>query len=86
MKFQNIHEKVMEYIITSSIPRLSELTRYKIADEFCISQNYLSRYFKKNTNWTIFEFIEFEKMKRAEQLLITRGDLSVSDISEKRIT
>jgi two-component system, response regulator YesN len=83
MKYQNIPEIVTEYIITRSLMDLSQLTRYKIAENFGINQNYLSEQFKKGTQMTVLEFINFEKMKRAEKLLVSRGDLSVRDISEK---
>ncbi len=83
MKYENIPELVTEYIITRDLTDLSALTRYKIADEFGINQNYLSEKFKEATKMTILEFINFEKMKRAEKLLVACKELSVKDISEK---
>ncbi len=83
MKHKNISQLVVEYIITRNMDELSELTRYKIADIFGINKNYLSKRFKGGTKMTLFEFINFEKMKRAENLLITRRDLSVKKISRR---
>lgn len=83
MKHKNISQLVVEYIISRDLGELTELTRYKIADAFQINKNYLSEKFKKSTQMTVLEFINFEKMKRAEKLLITRRDLSVKKISRK---
>lgn len=71
------------YIISISLPELSQLTKYKIAEAFHINKNYLSEKFKKETNTTVYGFLNFEKMKRAEKLLTTRFDLSVEDISRR---
>ncbi len=71
----------MIYVITRSLDELSQLTKYKIAETFHINKNYLLEKFRKETNTTVFAFINFEKMKRAEKLLTTRFDLSVEDIS-----
>jgi AraC-like DNA-binding protein len=83
MKHKNIPELVTEYIITRDLKELSQLTRYKIADFFGINQNYMSEKFKEGKRMTILEFINFEKMKRAEKLLVARSDLSVKEISEQ---
>jgi AraC-like DNA-binding protein len=82
MKFTNIPETIIKYIVTRDLEELSQLTRYKIADAFGIHKSYLSEKFKQGTHKTILEFIDFEKMKRAEKLLKARVDLSVKDISK----
>ena len=81
MKYENLSESVVEYVITRNIKELSQLTRYKIADEFGINKNYLSEKFKEGARMTVLEFLDFEKMKRAECLLKKRPDLSVKKIS-----
>lgn len=81
-KFKDIHILVMEYIISIDLDELSKLTRYKVADHFEINASYLSEKFKKETGMTLLEFMEFEKMKRAEKLLVSRPDLTVLDISK----
>lgn len=81
MKHINLCERVVEYILTRDLDELAQLTRYRLANTFGINKNYLSEKFKADTQRTVYEFIEFEKMKRAEKLLKTRTDLSVKDIS-----
>ncbi len=81
MKFEKISELVVEYVISRNLEELSELTRYKIANHFGINQNYLSEKFKEDTRMTVWEFLNFEKMKRAECLLKTRHDIPVKKIS-----
>ncbi|MCP4150991.1 MAG: AraC family transcriptional regulator [bacterium] len=82
MKYKNIPETVIEYIISRDLEELTQLTRYHIADFFGLNKNYLSEKFKEGTRMTVLEFITFEKMKRAESLLKTRSDLSVKDIAD----
>ncbi len=81
MKFESISEAVMEYVISRNIKELSDLTRYKIADHFGINKNYLSEKFKEDTQMTVLEFINLERMKRAECLLKKRCDIPVKRIS-----
>lgn len=83
MKHLDTVEKVIVYIITRDIDELSELTKYQLAGKFGINKNYLTERFKKEMNMTVFDFIDFEKMKRAEKLLTTRYDLSVEEISKR---
>lgn len=81
MKHANLCDRVVEYILTRDLDELAQLTRYRLANAFGVNKNYLSEKFKADTQRTVWEFIEFEKMKRAEKLLKTRSDLSVKDIS-----
>lgn len=81
MKFQNVTDLIVEFIVSLDVRDLSTLTRDGIAYRFGINKSYLSEKFKEDTRRTVWEFINFEKMKRAEQLLRTRPDLSVKDIS-----
>jgi AraC-like DNA-binding protein len=82
MKHKRIGEAVVEYIITRNLKELSGLTRYMIADHFGINKNYLSEKFKEETQMTVRQFLDFEKMKRAEGLIKTRPDLNVRKISD----
>ncbi len=83
MKHFDIVEKVIVYIITRDIDELTGLTKYQLAGMFDINKNYLTERFKKEMNMTVFDFIDFEKMKRAEKMLVTRYDLSVEEISRR---
>jgi AraC-like DNA-binding protein len=81
MKFRNIAEQVASYVISCSVGELSQLTRYKIANKFGINKNYLSEKFNREVQMTVLQFLELEKMKRAEKLLKCRHDMSVEKIS-----
>ena len=82
MKYHKISEPVVEFIITRNLKELSRLTRYMIADYFGINKNYLSEKFKKETQMTVLEYLDFEKMKRAEELMKKRPDLTIRKISD----
>ncbi len=82
MKHNNIGDAVVEYIITRNLKELSCLTRYIIANHLGLNKNYLSEKFKKETQMTVRQYLDFEKMKRAEGLLKTRPDLSIRKISD----
>lgn len=82
MKYRKIGESVVEYIITRSMKELSCLTRYMIANYLGINQNYLSEKFKQETQMTVLQYLDLEKMKRAEELLKTRPDLTIRRISD----
>jgi AraC-like DNA-binding protein len=82
MKYKKIGEAVVEYIITRDLRELSSLTRYMIADHFGLNKNYLSEKFKEETQMTVRQYLDFEKMKRAEGLMKTRPDLSIRKVSD----
>ena len=82
MKHKNIGESVVEYVITRNLKELACLTRYIIAENLGINKNYLSEKFKEETQMTVLQFLDFEKMKRAERLLKARPDLSIRKISD----
>ena len=81
MKYYKIGESVVEYIITRNLKELSNMTRYMIADHFGINKNYLSEKFKEETQMTVLQYLDFEKMKRAQDLIKTRPDLTIREIS-----
>jgi AraC-like DNA-binding protein len=82
MKYQNISEPVVEFIVSRNLKELSGLTRYQIADYFGVNKNYLSEKFKNETQMTVLEYLDFEKMKRAERLLQTMPELTIREISD----
>lgn len=51
-----------------------------LADSIQMSPPYLSQYFKKNTNYTIYEYIAKLRMEKAKELL-TKTQTSVNDIA-----
>jgi AraC-like DNA-binding protein len=82
MKHEKLTEEVIVYILTRNLKELSQLTRYKIADKFDVNENYLSRRFKKDTQMSLFDYIESAQVHRAAELLKERSDLSVADVQK----
>jgi two-component system response regulator YesN len=79
----SLSEQIVEFLWNLDLESLSCITRYGVAEEFNINKNYFSIKFKKDTKMTPSEFIDFVKMKRAEELLLQRSDLTISEISRK---
>lgn len=81
MKYERIAELVMGYIITRDTAELAKLKMIEIASYFDLNRSYLSKKFHQESRWTVLQFIHFEKMKRSEELIRTRFDLSVEAIA-----
>lgn len=81
MKHKDITEKIIIYIMSCSLKELSQLTQYQIAETFDINKSYLSVKFKRDTNMTVYNFIEFEKFIRARVLLLINSDMTIEEIS-----
>ncbi len=81
MKYENIMELVIGYIITLDIAELADLKLSQIAAYFDLNRSYLSKRFNQEAPLTILKYIQLEKMKRGEMLLKTRYDLSVEAIA-----
>jgi len=82
MKHEKLTEEVIIFILTQSMEDLAQLTRYKIAEKFMVNENYLSRRFKKDTNISLFEYIESAQVHLAAELLRGRLDLCVGDVQK----
>ena len=70
--------EIKEYIQNNIYERL-ELD--EIATEFYISRYYLSRYFKKETGFTVVQYITNQKMLTAKKLL--KAGFAVTEVAEK---
>jgi len=82
MKHEKLTEEVIIYILTRDLEELSQLTRYKIAGKFDVNENYLSRRFKKDTQVSLFDYIESAQVHRAAELIKERKDLNITDIQK----
>lgn len=74
------HEKVQEiaeYIISNFS---TEQTLEQLADQFLINKNTLSRMFKEITGFTVIEYINLQRMKKARELLLDKT-ISVTEIA-----
>lgn len=76
-KHQKVHE-VAEYIIQNYQDSLSLDI---IAQKFYVSKCYLSRIFKEVTGFTVNEFINMQKIRAAQELLMKR-DYNITEISK----
>lgn len=84
MKRRNAHKLVEEvalYIMTASHERLQQMTRYSIAESFCINECSLSTLFRKVTNTKLSEYMEREKMFRARVLLLREQFPTIEELS-----
>lgn len=77
IKHQKVNE-VADYLLNH--PETSE-TLEGLAKRFYISKSYLSRIFKEVTSFTVNEYINVNRIKKAQNLLI-HSDYSVTEISE----
>ena len=68
--------EIWEYILNN----LASVNRTSIAEHFFITPNYLSRLFKKETGMLLTEYIQQERMTKAQELL-KNTELSVSEIA-----
>ena len=68
--------EIREYILNN----LASVNRTSIAEHFFITPNYLSRLFKKETGMLLTEYIQQERMTKAQELL-KKTELSVSEIA-----
>lgn len=75
-------EKIIEYILSTKIEDFSELNVGKIAEEFNMKVSYISRKFKEETKMLLSKFIEYERLKRAEELVKIKNNTSIEVISK----
>ncbi len=75
---QTIIENIMKYINENYE---KNLTLQKIADYTGYSQNYLCSFFKKNSGFSIIEYLNGIRIKKSQQYLKTTN-LSVTEISK----
>lgn len=80
MKHDKLTEEVIIYILTQDLEDLAQLTRYKIAQKFDVNENYLSKRFKKDTQTSLFDYIESAQVHQAAELLKERKDLGIQDV------
>lgn len=72
-------QKAMEYI---SMNYSQKLTLTKIAEQLCITPNYLSELFKKHTGQNVSEYIMDYRLEKACQYL-SNPQLRIGEIAEK---
>jgi AraC-like DNA-binding protein len=82
MKIDNyLVEKIIEFILSARIDDFSQLNVGKIACEFNMKVSYISRKFKEETKMLLSKFIEYERIKRAEELLKIKNNIPIEEIS-----
>lgn len=80
-------------VMTEKYKKISEIAKYinenyhekmslaNVADKFYISKCYLSRIFKEVTGFTVNEYINITRIKRAQQLL-EQSDYNITEIAD----
>lgn len=75
-----LNDQILEYILQQSSDNGLSLT--SIADQFAMTPQYLSSFFKKHNNMNITDFIVGIRVKKAKSLLEATG-LTVQQVAEK---
>jgi AraC-like DNA-binding protein len=82
MKIDNyLVEKIIEFILSAGIDDFSQLNVGQIAFKFNMKMSYISRKFKEETKMLLSKFIEYERLKRAEELLKIKDNTPIEEIS-----
>ncbi|RCW82153.1 AraC family transcriptional regulator [Halanaerobium sp. DL-01] len=70
-------EEIIDYIDNNY---QNNITLQQIAEELYISKYYLSHFFKKNTGFTVIEFVNSKRIIEAQKMLIKSSD-NITDIA-----
>lgn len=77
-----MHQKVHEIAVWLQHHCTEEISLEQLSEQFYISKSYLTRIFKSVTGFTIIEYINFQRVRKAQSLLL-QSQLSVTDIAEQ---
>lgn len=77
VKHQKVHE-VADYLLNHCE---TEESLRELSDRFFISKSYLSRIFKEVTGFTLIEYLNMSRIKKA-QVLLLNSEYSITEISE----
>jgi two-component system response regulator YesN len=82
-KWKNVQlkEQILEFI-NSAYPK-SDLSLYKVASQFGLSEGYLSHFFKDQVGENFVTYLERLRIERACQLLKEGGEIAVNDVAEQ---
>lgn len=82
MKKGTLSDRVIEYILHSSLEELREVTVYRLAQIFRVNRCYLARRFKGDKDFTLCEFLVREKLFRAAAILKESDRVTINELSE----
>jgi two-component system response regulator YesN len=82
-KKKNISDRVVEFVLKSSLDDFQDLTVTKIASTFHVNRCYLSRKFKSDKAFTLCEFLIREKLSRSIVLLRENDQITIQELSAK---
>lgn len=77
-----MHERISEVVRYINSHYMEELSLQLLAENFFVSQYYLSRFFKEATGFTFVEYLNSVRIKEAKKLL-EHSSMKVSLISKK---
>jgi AraC-like DNA-binding protein len=83
MKTKNVSDRVIRYVMTVNDKEFAALTVGTLACSFQIDRYKLLRQFKRQTDMTLEDFLNKEKMARAAFLLKTYREITVKEVSER---
>ncbi|WP_325176708.1 AraC family transcriptional regulator [Paenibacillus alkalitolerans] len=77
IRFKEVTKQAMDYI---NVHYHEDIHLKPIAEHLCVNPSYLSREFKRNTGFTVMEFISFKRIWKAKELLL-HTDTRVTEIA-----
>lgn len=72
----------MEFILRRNGQELAKLTVKEIARHFNVSESFLGRKFKADTEVSVGKYIYRERMFRAANLLVTKNQITIKAVAE----
>ncbi len=78
-----LSDRLVEYVITRSVPQLSVITVEAIAKHLQINRSHLSRTFRAEKNFTIEEFVFKIKIIRAASMLKEDPKITIKEVSSQ---
>jgi len=79
---KNLCTQICEYLRKIDIKELSGMRFSAVSEKFRVSRNALSKKFRESVGVSFFDFIGFVRMRWAEEILISRPDLTIKEIPE----
>ncbi|XID90213.1 helix-turn-helix transcriptional regulator [Paenibacillaceae bacterium WGS1546] len=79
VRFKEVTKLAMDYIKANF---QEDIQLRSVAEHLCVNASYLSREFKKNTGFTVMEFISFKRIWQAKEFLLN-SDTQVTQIAHQ---
>lgn len=81
MKRDGLTSRVVEFLLTLSITEFELLNVDYVAREFGVNRSYLSTRFRRDTGFSLKDYIAFLKILRSISLLEGANEITIEDLS-----